>query len=156
MQFSQTKWWPKLKVVRFGRFNMLSNGVDNTLILFFKKWNFKIPLFKQFNLKKSLIHTNIRYSAGLSSLDFFNYPANPVSSRIVKTTIRCIPTSCILCYFQNWRSIRVLEGIKAQYCMTNNLLFVRSHTLKCVRPPVRTLLKKFWIACQGMRLCLIS
>ena len=41
-QFSQTKWWPKLKVVSFGRFG-LSNGVA-----IFPTHT----LFKLFNLKK--------------------------------------------------------------------------------------------------------
>ena len=86
------------------------NGVDNTLIYFSR--NFKIPLFKQFNLKESLIHTvHVQISGILLDYPawiFFNYPANPVSSQIVKTTIRCSPIYC-----PNCRS--VLERIEVEY-----------------------------------------
>ena len=80
----------QLKVVSFG---CLTVWIIRQFIFHkakFQKW--QPPLFKLFNLKKRVdlrfLHKNIRCPAGLSGPDFFNYPANPVSGRVVKNTIR--------------------------------------------------------------------
>ena len=88
-QIWQTKWWPKLKVVSFGRF-----GLSITLWIIrqfisqkvkFQKWSqfSNHPHFLSCSTWKSglrLLHKNIRYPAGLSVPDFFNYPVSVLSS----------------------------------------------------------------------------
>ena len=61
-RFSQTKWWPKLKVVSFGRFGFVYNGVDNYANLFSKK-----P--RMFNLKKRMETSTQKYP--VSGAGFF-------------------------------------------------------------------------------------
>ena len=121
-QFSQTKWRLKLKVVSFGRFG-LSDGVDNTPIYFPKR-----------GLR--LLHKHIRYPAGLSGPDFFNYPANSVSGRIIKNNIRCTPRKLSFCFsFYQWNSL-VLSISGPQWLS-------RAQGPKA-QTPLPSLLSQFW------------